>query len=100
MALHVEIDSDKTLRPAFVQISRDGERFEKHLGHDHGAPEIEHDPTIVNAGEAGGQTAEVAVARIANRGAVCRRMLMNDLGSQRGVNGSGNAEPARGEQDG
>ena len=47
---------------------------------------------------AGSEASEIAVTRVANRGAARGRVLVNDLGAERCVNGAGDAEPLRGEE--
>src|SRR5437762_10625772 len=76
--LHIEVDRDEVLRPAIVEITRDRKRLEKDFGHDHGAAEVEDDTAVIQVGARCGEAAEIAMARVADRRAVCCWMLMND----------------------
>src|SRR6478736_7726102 len=97
VALHVKVGRDEVTRAAVVQIARDGEGLEKNLGHDHGAAQVQHDAAVVNVGERRREAAKIAVTRVADRGAVRRRVLVNDLGAQRRVDGRGNSQLHGGE---
>jgi hypothetical protein len=79
--LHVEIARREVRRFSVPEIARDGEGLEEHLGHDHGAPEVEHDPPIVQHRQRCRETPEIPMARVADRGTIRRRMLVDDLGA-------------------
>ena len=98
--LHIEIARHEVLRLPMVEVARDGERLQEHFGHDHRAPEIEHDAAIVQAVEARRQASKIPVARVADRCAVRAGMLMNDFGTDRGVHGDWNAVVLRAQQNG
>ncbi len=95
VALHVEVAGRERGGLSRVQVSRDGERLEKNLRHDHRASQIEHDAAIVQRGQRRGETPEIAVARLPDRGAVRGRMLVDDLGTEGGVNAGRNPAAVR-----
>jgi hypothetical protein len=97
VALHVEIAGGESGRLSVVEVSRDRQRLQKYLWHDHRAPEVEDDSTFVQGGEGCGEPTEVAVAGVADRRAICRWMLMNYLGANGCVNGAGDSQPVSGE---
>jgi len=94
--LHVEIARRESGRLTAVEIARNRQGFEKNLGHYHRASQIQHDAAVVQRRERRGQSAKIAVTGVPDRGATRRRVLMNDLGAERGVNGAGNSESVRG----
>src|SRR4051812_8273152 len=98
MALHVEIDRHEVPRTARAEVASDRQRFEKDLGHDHGASEVQYDTAVVQIGECGGEASKNAMARVADRGATRRRMLMNDLGAECRVHGGWNSATIRREE--
>ena len=83
--LHVTVASHESRRLAAAQVARDGEGLEEDLGHHHRAAEIQHDPAVVERGERCGEPLEIAVARGAERRAIGRGMLVDDVGAERGV---------------
>src|SRR2546426_8168614 len=85
VALHVAVAGREPGRLAATQVARDGEGLEEHLGHHHRAADIEDDAAVMERGERRGEALEVAVARGAERGAVRRGVLMDDIGAERGV---------------
>src|SRR5256712_12171203 len=89
--------SCKSGRLAATQVARDGEGLEEHLGHHHRAADIEDDAAVMERGERRGEALEVAVARGAERGAVRRGALMDDVGAERGARGGGGG-PFRGRE--
>ena len=94
VTLHVEVAAREAVRTAIAaEVARDGERLEEDLGHDHRAAEVEHDAAVVEADDRVREPAEVAMAGVADRGTVGGRMLVDDLGAERGVHGDGHAEP-------
>src|SRR6266513_4821967 len=97
VALHVEVAGCESGRLAVVEVSRDRQRLEKNLRHYHGAAEVENDTPVLQRRKRCGETAEIPVAGVADRGAIGGWMLMNYLGAQRRVHGAGDAEAMRGQ---
>src|SRR5438445_10710775 len=93
VTLHVAVAGCKSGRLAAAQIARDGEGLEEHLGHHHRAADIEDDAAVVERGERPGESLKVAVARGAERGAIRRGMLVDEVGAGWGVRGGGNSTP-------
>ena len=96
VALHVEIAGREGRRLSIVQVSRDGERLQKHLGHDDRAAQIEDYASIVESGERRREPPEIAVAGVADCGAVRGGVLVYDLGTEGRVDCARNSEPLRG----
>src|SRR2546423_7039639 len=92
VALHIQIASREAGRFAIIQIARDRERFQENLGHYHRAAQVEHDTSIVERRQRCSEPTEIAMARIADCGAIRSRVLMDDFGAKRGVHGAGNSE--------
>ncbi len=63
VSLHIAITGGEVLRFPPVQVARDGQRLEKHLGHDDGAAEVQNHAAVIEIGEAAGEPFEVAVTR-------------------------------------
>ena len=61
-------------------------------------PRLSTTPPSCERGERRGESPEVAMARVADRGAAGGRMLVDDLGADRRVHGARDAERARAEQ--
>src|SRR5256885_6440414 len=85
LPLHVAIACREILGTAAIQVARDRERLEKHLGHDDRTPQIQHDAAVVQIGQHSRQALEVAVTGFPDRRAVRRWMLMDDYGADRSV---------------
>src|SRR4051794_37936901 len=98
MALHVEIDRHEILRAALIQIARDRQRLQENLRHYHRTAEVEHDAAVVEIGERRREASEIAMARVADRRATGRRVLMDDLGAERRMDACCDAETVRVQQ--
>src|SRR3989475_3301739 len=100
VTLHVAVAGCESGRLAAAQVARDGEGIEERLGHRDRAADMEDDAAVVERGERPGESLEVAVARGAERGAIRRGMLVDDVGAECGVHGDGNSPLGGGEQEG
>src|SRR5688500_7152377 len=89
--LHVEVAGDEIEWLPVIEVPRDRERLEEHLGHDHRASEVEYDASAMEGGKRAGKPAEVAMTRVADGRPARRGMLMNDLRPERCVYGERNS---------
>src|SRR5690606_59394 len=68
------------------------------LRHDDRGADVQHDPAL-QAREVRRQAPKIGVARLPDRGAVRGRVLVDDLGADRGVDGEVDPGAARGQEE-
>ena len=81
------------------QISRHGESFQEHLGQNNGRADIHHDPTPFEAGDHIAEDLKIAERHFAGRGAAHCRLLVDDIRTDRCVDGDRNPVLIAGRKD-
>ncbi len=95
---HVQVGGGEVLDRA-PEVPGNGDRFQEDLRQDHGGSDVEDHRSLSNSRDHLRQAVEIGEGGLAQRRAVAAGMLMDDVGSDRHVDGGRDPGPVGGRED-